>query len=59
MPSRVVQWWHALALAGIAQRLAGLSGGVVDSRSRRSLEDLPRVVVAHHVASLTPSGPRI
>ena len=57
VPSRVVQWWQALAFAGCAA-LAGLIGGWWIAQPQL-LEDLPAVVVARHVASLTPSGPRI
>jgi anti-sigma factor RsiW len=57
IPSRVAQWWHALALAGCAA-VAGLIGGWWLAQPQ-ILEDLPAVVVAHHVASLTPSGPRV
>ena len=57
IPSRVVPWWQAIALAGSAA-LAGLVGGWWLAQPQL-LEDLPAVVVAHHVASLAPSGPRL
>jgi anti-sigma factor (TIGR02949 family) len=56
-PRRTLRWWQALAL-GASTAVMGAIGGWWLAQPRL-LEGYPELVVARHVASLTPAGPRI
>ncbi len=56
-PRPTVQWWQALLL-GASTAVMGAIGGWWLAQPRL-LETYPEQVVARHVASLTPTGPRI
>jgi len=57
VPPRSMHWWQALVLGGSTAVLGGLGGWWVAQPSEQP--QLPDVVVARHVASLAPAGPRI
>jgi anti-sigma factor RsiW len=54
---RTVRWWQALAL-GVSTAVMGTLGGWWLAQPRM-LETYPEHAVERHVASLTPTGPRI
>jgi len=56
-PSRTVPWWQALVV-GASIAVAGAVGGWWLAQPRL-IDSSPELIVATHVASLTPAGPRI
>jgi mycothiol system anti-sigma-R factor len=57
VPRRTASWWQALAF-GASMAVAGALGGWWFAQPNL-LESAPELLVARHVASLTPAGPRI
>jgi anti-sigma factor RsiW len=55
--SRSFRWWQALVLGASTAVLGALGGWWLAQPS--VLETLPETIVARHVASLSPAGPRI
>jgi anti-sigma factor RsiW len=56
-PRRQVRWWQMLALSVSTAAMGALGGWWL--AQPRMLDAYPELVVARHVASLTPEGPRI
>jgi anti-sigma factor (TIGR02949 family) len=56
-PARTVQWWQAWVV-GASMAMAGAVGGWWLAQPRL-IDSSPDLVVARHVASLAPAGPRI